>query len=159
MEKKEESKLNKEYASLQKKYSLPSLESLELNFAPFDIEHEKFILSGIRKRMSEKIEHFANLLANIFEGDTTLSNICESESLNEKKKTNLFRIYKRLMKYLRKSTILALSYDEKMEAEFINEFFKEWDVIKKELKKQFEEFCESWDNESNIKEEIQNYLG
>lgn len=158
-EKQKEFDLKKEYSTLQKKYSLPTLENLEENFGSLDIEHEKFLLVGIRKKMGEKIDQYSQLLANIFEGDTNLVNVYESCTLNETKKAKLFLNYKKLMKYIRQSNILSLTYNEKEEAVFIKDFYNDWDEIKKVIKKQLEEFRDSWESDENLSEEIQNYLG
>ena len=158
-EKKEESKLDKEYSILKKKYNLPSIDDIENIFGAVEVEHEKFLLSAIRKKMGEKIDYSVNILGNIFEGDTNLVNVYESKALDENKKTKLFKTYRKLMKYSRESNILALLYDEKAEAEFIKNFYKDFESIGKELKKQLEEFRDSWEDDSEIPDDIQNYLG
>lgn len=158
-EKKEELKILKEYPNLQKKYSLPSIQQIETNFGTLDIEDETFILSGIRKKIGEKIDYLLHILGNIFEGDSNLVNLFESRNLDEKKKAKLFLIYRKLMKYTRESNILSLSYDEKSEAEFIKNFSKEFETIKNDIKKQLEEFRDSWEDDTEIPNEILNYLG
>lgn len=158
-EKKEESKIKKIYLSFQKKYSLPTIEQIESNFGTINIEDEKFILIDIRKKIVEKIEYLLHILGNIFEGDSNLVNLYESKTLDEKKKAKLFLIYRNLMKYTRESNILTLSYEEKAEAEFIKNFSKDFETIKKDIKKQLEEFRDSWEHETELTDDILNYLG
>jgi hypothetical protein len=151
--------IKKEYPALQKKYNLPALLSLENDFGIIEADCEKFLLSSIRKKMNDKIECFLGILGNIFEGDATLSNIYESKIFDEEKKTELFRIYKRLMRFSRQANILSLSYDEKAEAEFINTFFKEWQGLKCEIKVQLALFRDAWDSDNDASDDILNYLG
>lgn len=158
-EKAQEDKVKKNYAALQKKYSLPSLEDVEINFGHIEFDSEDYLLSSIRRKMTDKIEGFAGAIANVFEGETNLSSIYESKVLDDEKKADLFRIYKRLMKYSRQSNILSLSYDEKQEAEFVKSFFKEWQELKKDIKRYLVLFMDSWEKDTDINEEIQNYLG
>ena len=154
-----ENKLVKEYESLQKKHNLPSLSDLEKDFALSEIETEKYPLIEVRKKICDKIEVYAATLSHLFEGEASVSALYETRLLDENSKAELFKIYKRLMKYLRKSSILSLSYNEKEEVEFIKEFIKEWESIRKELKKYLTVFYDSWDSNSESIEDIQNYLG
>ena len=155
----EEDKIKKSYSILQKKYSLQSIEELEDNFGHLEFESEKYMLSSIRRRMTDKIEHFVSVLSNVFEGDAAIANIYESKVLDDEKKAELFKSYRRLMKYSRQSNVLSLYYDEKGEAEFIKEFFKEWQSVKIELKEQLSAFRDSWDADTEISDDILNYLG
>ena len=153
-------KIREEYSKLQKTHSLPTLESLEHDFGLSDIELEKYPLVEIRKKMQDKIEMFAGILANLLEGEATLSNIYESKALDDKKKADFFRTYKKLMKYLRHSSLLSLSYDEDEEAGFIKDFSGEWkDSIKSELKEYLTVLKDSWESDAETTEEILNYLG
>lgn len=151
--------IKKEYPALQKKYSLPSITNIENDFGAIEAECEKYLLFNIRKKMNDKIDFFIGVLGNIFEGDATLSNIYESKVFDEEKKTALFNIYKRLMRYSRQSNILSLTYDEKAEAEFINDFYKEWQELKCGIKKQITDFRDIWDSKVDLSEDILNYLG
>jgi hypothetical protein len=158
-EKKDEDIIKKEYPLIQKKYNLPSIENLEVDFGLIEADCEKYLLVNIRKKMHDKIEFFLGIISNIFEGDATLSNIYESKVFDEEKKTELFKIYKRLMKYSRQSNILSLYYDEKAEAEFINSFYKEWQNLKQNIKKNLAHFRDTWDLDTNVSDDILNYLG
>ncbi len=158
-EKTDENELKKEYQPLQKKFNLPSFDSLENDFGMMDEETDKYVLSKIRRKMSDKIDFYISVLGNIFEGDATLSNIYESKVFDEESKTELFKIYKRLMRYGRDANILSLTYDERAEAEYIKEFYKEWQHLKEGIKKQLVLFRDIWDSETNTNEDILNYLG
>ena len=158
-EKVPENTVKKDYLAIQKKYSLPSLDNVENDFGYIDFDSERFMLSSVRRKMSDKIDAFAIGIANIFEGETNLTNLYESKVLDEDKKTELFNIYRKLMKHSRQANILSLYYDEKEEAEFVKDFYKEWQTIKKEIKKYFVMLRDSWNENHDLPEDIQNYLG
>ena len=158
-EKTDEDIIKKEYPALQKKYSLPSIINIENDFGVIEAECEKYLLTNIRKKMNDKIEFFLEIISNIFEGEATLSNIYESKVFDEEKKTELFRIYKRLMRYSRQANVLSLTYDGLGEADFINDFYKEWQSLKPAIKKNLAHFRDTWNSETDVSDDILNYLG
>ena len=154
-----ESKIAKEYSKLKAKHKLPSLEDIEHDFGLHDIESDKFPLVEIRKKMHDKIDTFCQIISNLLEGEASLSSIYEAKILTEKNKADIFRLYKKLMGFSRQSSILSLSYNEDIEAQFIKEFTSEWNMIKEELKKYLVLLKEAWEEDSETTEEIINYLG
>lgn len=152
-------KIAERYSKLKEQHSLPELENLEHNFGLIDLESEKYPLVEIRKKMHEKLDNYASIIANLIEGDATLSNIFESKALDETSKSDLFNLYRKLMKFSRQSNILSLFYDENKEVEFIKLFNTEWDSVKQELITVLEKLRDSWDSDDAVTDEIINYLG
>ena len=151
--------VKKSYSGLQEKHQLPSLDDLEHEYGLIDLEVEKYPLVEVRKRVSEKIDAYCAIMAGLLEGESMISNIMEAKVLDEKTKTEIFDIYKILMRYSRQINILALSYDELDEANFIKEFTIEWDTLKDKIKSILTKLRDSWDTELESNHEILSYLG
>lgn len=144
------------YDELQAKYSLPDLELIDHEF---EIEKDKpFILREVRRKIQDKIELYCDLLHGLLHPDTaSIEQMYEVAHFAEKEKSDIFKLYKKLMKLTRYSIEAALDGEE-LEAKFINDVFKEWKNIKEELRKVVSKMKSSWDN-NETKEEDLRYLG
>ena len=116
------------YSKLQAKYSLPDIDILDYEF---EIEKDKpFILREIRRRVSDKLNIYCDLLHGILQPDTSsIEQMYEVTHFDEKAKAGIFNLYKKLMRLHRYSVEAALDGEE-LEAKFINDVFKEWKSIK-----------------------------
>ena len=71
----------------------------------------------------------------------------ELKSFNEEEKENMLNLYKKLMKFERKSLILDVNPDDNEDAEYINELYKFWKEFKNDIIKIAEKMRKSWDIE------------
>ena len=82
----------------------------------------------------------------------------ESRVFEEEDKKKMFEFYRKLMILNRRSVEISLESNEKEEASFINEFMNEWGKIKAELLSYVKKMKDSWNAETEIKEDV-GYLG
>lgn len=146
-----------EYKPLQEKYNLPNLTDFEKDFGIVEVEDHQ-ILIGIRSKMMEKIDYFTNIASELLQPDADLNSIYECRFLTENQKQELFKLFKTLVSYSRRSNALSTSYEESEEAEFIKELFSEWQKIKVILKKDLLSLSNSWKNELEQVADREDYM-
>ncbi len=134
--------LKEEYSKIQKKYNLPNFDKLNENFKIEKIAETEtdFLIREVRESIGETLENFLRFVEAILNPVNVpmfLFPIIKSLSVEEKNK--LSEIYKKLSK-LEIDAIKLIDYSEEKEAEFINEAFKLWQEIKKEIVKIIESF-------------------
>ncbi|MBU1202065.1 MAG: hypothetical protein KJ583_05885 [Nanoarchaeota archaeon] len=147
----------KEYLTLQKKYSLPTIESLDKYFQVSSIEEKKFLLKEMTKKIHEKIYLFTELLEDILNPET-LSSSHESSMFNEEEKKEILKVFRKLQYYNKQYLLLEISSDENEQAQFIKEILSEWETITFELKKIIIKIRNSWNKDKKIKLEL-GYFG
>ena len=151
--------IKNKYKELQKKYSLPSFEQLneEFDIGKSDFNNET-ILRDIRKAIVTKafsILSFTELLLNPSNGSMFYMFLVKG--INSKEKEILNNLFEKLGDIEIDSFKLDINYNEKKEAEFINEKFKKWQEIKPEIDKVIESLSKGW-NTRGIKKE-KSYFG
>ncbi len=151
-------KIKEEYEKLRKKYKLPEFKEIDNEFEITIIEHEEFLLREIRRKITEKIELYTKVLDRLLQPETVLSDMYECKIFSDEEKDALFKLFKRLMFFDRFSIETSIDENDKKSAEFINNIWKEWDKIKKELSSFIKKLKEGWLKETKIKEELR-YLG
>ena len=150
--------IKEKYMGLSKKYKLPSFNEINEEFEISSIEKEDFLLREIRRKIAEKLELYMKFLEEILQPETTLSNMYESKIFDDEERTEIFKIYKKLMFFNRLSIETAVNEDDKKSSEYINAIFKELDEIKERFSKFVAKAKESWLKDIDIKEELR-YLG
>lgn len=154
------SEQKKAYEALQKKHKLPNLEVLENTFLFTELEECVPVLAGVRRKIVEKAEYFVALLSELLNQDADLTNIYEYRTLDEKSKTEIFDVYKKLMSLSRHSSMLNLGYDEAGEVEFIKSANEKWPVVTSVLKKYLFNLKKEWEKkEATPPKEIIDYWG
>ena len=153
------SEIEKEYSKLANKYGLPKFDELDLEFEINELESTSFVLRNILRKAAEKIEFHTNLINDLLQPDpASLSSMHETRFFMDSEKSSIYSLYKKMMKHHRNIIELMLRNDEKQEAEFLNNFHKEWIDIKKELLGYLSKMKESWDKETSIQEDL-GYFG
>ena len=153
-------KLKKQYEILRKKYSLPSFQELNEDF---DIEKlqdkETDILSReVRRVMVERNLSYLRFI-EMFLNPTNapVFFLALVKTMDVKDKAALNEIYLKLGKFELESIKLDNEYDEKKDAEFIKNFYKQWQEIKQGFGKLMENLEKSWEKE--VKKGERGYLG
>src|SRR3989338_3822568 len=125
--------IKRQYELLRQKHKLPVFGEIDAEFEISKIESEGFLLREIRRKIIEKVHEVGSLVEEVMHPDTNLADLYESRVLDESEKQKLFELYKKLMAASRQSSELAIESSDKLEASFINSFYREWNVMKPEL--------------------------
>ena len=150
--------VKKEYLQLAKKHSLPDFEDVNKQFQISDIEKSDFLLTDVRERVADKISHYADFIADVLQPDTNLTNMYESRIFSEKEKSDIFKIFRRLMFWKREVLEVSISNDDSRTAHFITNFLKEWTDLKPKLSEIVKKVRDSWESESEQPEKL-GYFG
>ena len=147
------------YNELCKKYKLPKFKDIDNEFEISCFEKGKFLTRNILRTIEEKLELGILVLGSIVHPDgATLSSMYEVRFFTDDEKNDMYHLFKKMMKANREIGELLLGNDEREQAEFVNNFFQEWIVIKKKLKGFIGKMKESWGKDTGIEEDI-GYLG
>jgi len=147
-----------QYEKLKKKHQLPDLNSIIVEFEVVDID-SPFILRSIIKKIVERLQSYTQLVESILNPDTgSLSSVQEYGFFSDKDRKELFMLYKEFLGLERDAHRIVLFNDEKAEAEFINEAYRKWLHIKKQLISVLSVLSDSWKKDLNLKTEL-GYLG
>ncbi|MBI2630554.1 hypothetical protein HYW76_05640 [Candidatus Pacearchaeota archaeon] len=130
-------RLKKQYEEFRKKYNLPSFKEMNENFEIEKLQEKEteLIAREIRSLITEKIVsylRFIEMLLNPSAG-APLFFLSLIKNIDLQEREMLDEVYSKLSRYEIKSISLDNSYDEKKEAQFISEFYKEWQEIKREI--------------------------
>lgn len=132
------------YEKLRKKYDLPEFNKINSEFEISTIEHEEFLLSNIRKKIKERLAFFIDALEPTVQPTEAIANIYELRQLSEDERNAAMEIYKKLMYWIRAATEMMACADERRDAEFIKELFRQWPEMKRELINVFSRLKEVW---------------
>lgn len=152
--------LKEEYSKLQKKYSLPSFEEMNEDFSiEKAVEFEgEILIREIRRFLGDKIANYMRLVENLINPvNVPIFVFSIVKSLDQEDKEALSEIYKKFGEVEISLIETDLVYSEESEAKFIKDFFKLWQVIKKDLIKIIKKAKLSSDN--NLENNDKNYFG
>lgn len=154
MDKKEESKLEKlkeNYKKIQQLHNLPDFEKLNSEFSIeklAEIETD-FLIREVTKIMAEKFSNylrFVELVLNPSNSPMFIFSIIKTMGENEKKKFS--EIYKELARIELDLIELDVDFNEKKEADFINNSYKTWINMKKDFFDIISGIKSNWNNKS-----------
>lgn len=141
------------------KYTLPSFEKLEENFELDKLtdRNQKFILQNIRRIMLEKFGSYSQLFEAVLNSGSSSRIIYKiSSKINDEKRKKIKNLVDELIILQFNSIKLETDYNEEKEAMFLNDAFKKWEKIKKEISRLFEEIDISSEEIKDVNES--NYL-
>jgi hypothetical protein len=143
-------KLKQDYESKRILFSLPSYDEMAKEFEIEKVSEKdtEFLLREIRRVVIEKISAYIHLFETILSpssGSLLIFSILKN--LNEEDKKTIRSIYKKLTKTQISAIRLDTSYDEILEAEFINKMYKEWQELKKPIIELFEKFEKNFETD------------
>jgi len=151
--------LKEDYEKLKKQHKLPNYDDLDHEFELLYIsrlEEIKFPLRFIRRRITDKLSWFCNMLQNILQPNPgSMISLEESKFFTDDDRKRIIILLKELMKIERQSLILEVNFNEKEDVEFINHIYSEWNKIKKETAYFSEVLKKGWKEETkkSIKEQ------
>ncbi|MCH8003296.1 MAG: hypothetical protein IH934_01590 [Nanoarchaeota archaeon] len=151
--------IEKEYNKLSKKFKLPKFKEIDSEFEISNLENTRFLIRNVLRRIEEKLEFYIEVIGNLVHPDaSSLSSMYEVRYFSDDEKNDMYNLFKKLMKTNRNIIELILSSDEKKQADFLNGFFNEWLIMKKELLDFLNKMKDSWEKESTIEEDL-GYFG
>ncbi len=150
----------KEYEKIREKYELPSFRELNRDFEIEKLQEEEtgMLVRKIRQTMTEKNAaylRFAEMFMN--PSNAPMFFLALAKNLNGEEKDIVEELYLKLGKFEIKSIELDNDYDEEKNAGFINDFYKEWQEIKKSFGVIMKALEEAW--ERKAEKEKKGYLG
>ncbi len=154
MEKFDLGKLKEEYNKFQIKYALPSFDGLnkEFNIEKIAENETDFLLREIRKFIAEKSSNYLRFIEVILNpANAPMFIFSIVKSLRSEDREKLAEIYKQLSKNEIELINLDLEFSEEKDAKFINDFYRLWQEIKKELLRIVDAIGKNWDNKSEMR--------
>ncbi len=153
-------KLKKEYEKMRKKYALPSFEEMNNDFEIEKLQERETetLLREIRRAMIEKnlaYLRFLEMFMNPSNAPMFFLVLVKNFDNNEKKLAE--ELYIKLGKFEIMSIALDNVFDEKKDAEFINQFYNEWQDIKGKFSRILQGVEKSWEKKTERREK--GYLG
>lgn len=144
-------KINEDYENLRKKYDLPKFDELNNEFEVSSIkqfEKSDFPLRVIRRRITDKLAMFCNILQSLILPNTgSAINMFEIKLFDEDDRTNIEKLLAEMMFWERKSLLLDIKSEEKEETEFLKLVWKEWALFSVEMVKIAEKMSLGWRKE------------
>ena len=128
--------LKRDYAIVQKKYSLPSFEDLNKDFGIEKVSELEtdFLIREVRKFIADKSSNYLRFIDTLLNpSNAPMFVFSFVKMLGKEEKTKLAEIYKKLISEEIKLIELDLDFVEEKEARFIKEFYKMWQEIKKDF--------------------------
>lgn len=151
--------IENKYNALKNKYGLPDYNVLNNNFMIEDIDSEsKLILAKIRIKIHEKIEYYIKIIESILQPDSNLSSMYEAHYIDDKKKEQLYLLFKKLMNIIRNSNLASINNTDELNAVFIKNSYGKWSLLKDEIEKLIRNLSEVWKKETDIKNDS-SYFG
>ncbi len=129
--------LKQNYEILKKKYVLPEFKFLNDNFEIENIDPDsEIILKAIRKHTTEKIFYTLRTLETFVNPANAPMFIFDIiKLLKDSDKELIKKLYDKIVVYEIEAFGLEAEYDEKNEADFINQISSDWKDISADLKK------------------------
>lgn len=148
----------KAYLKAAAKHKLPKFDDIDHIFELKVIDRDSYVLRDTRRRMIDKLDHFVKILEGLINPETTISGLHECKFFTDEEKTRIFNLYRVLMSYLRQADILSLSSDDKAEALFINQLFKDWPKLEAQLREIITKIRKTWIADDEAKDVV-GYFG
>ncbi|MAH03870.1 hypothetical protein CMI39_03750 [Candidatus Pacearchaeota archaeon] len=152
--------LKKDYKKIQTKYSLPSFEKLNEDFQIEKIAEVEtdYLLREIRKFVADKFSNYLRFIEAILHPvNAPMFVFSVIKSIDIEDKNKLVEIYKKLAKTEVRLIEVDVDFSLEKEAEFINESYKLWQGIKKDLLDVIDKIKKNWDNKFEVNNK--GYLG
>src|SRR3989338_4948573 len=148
------------YEHLRKEHPvLPEFDKINKEFELSLIEHDVFLLSGIKRKIAEKFETCLHVMEHSLSPDPgSFTDMYECRAITHGEKKQLLEILKQFMEHYRLLLETDLIAEDKTDAETIRKAYDMWMTQKKQLLPFVKKIRES--RTKNIPpDEIQGYLG
>jgi len=143
--------LKKDYTQLEIKYCLPNFEQMNNDFQIeklADVETD-FLLREIKRLSSDKFFNYFRFIESLLNPtNAAMFTFSVIKTLGKEEKDKLSELYKKFFKIELEFIEIDINPSEEKEADFIKSFYKEWQIIKKEMLSIMQVVKENWDNKS-----------
>ena len=147
--------VKEEYEKLKQKFSLPDYDVVNNELEISSIETEDFLIRQIRKKVEERIINLIDPLSALLQPSAeSMIDMHECRFFDDKDKKSLIDIYKKLMILSRQALEADIEHDDNVDAAVINDFFKEWTVLKKDVLAFMKKLKLCWEKETEIEETL-----
>jgi len=147
------------YEKLKKKFSLPEYDEVNNELEISSLESDDFLLRQIRRKISERIESVTEPMGSLLQPSAeSLVDMHECRFFDDKEKRKMIDIYKKLMIVSRSALEADIERDDKADASVINDFFKAWKALKKDILAFMKKMKTCWEKETEIEEKLE-YFG
>ena len=136
--------IEESYERLRKEHKLPEFDSLNNEFEISIIDSEEFLVREIRRKITEKICFFTDIIGGVINTESSASAMLELGNITEEDIKKGFSVYRKLMYWERYSAELSALSDDNKEAEFIRKFYEEWIVLKMDIATTISKIKETW---------------
>jgi len=145
--------LKEDYKKLQKKHNLPSFDELNKDFQiekAADIETD-YLLREVRRFIAEKFSDYLKFIESILHPiNVPIFVFSFIRTLRAEEKNKLMEVYKELAKREIEIIELDIDFNEEKEARFINESYKLWQGVKKDILDVINRIKNNWDNKFEV---------
>ncbi|NOZ80826.1 MAG: hypothetical protein GXP63_04075 [DPANN group archaeon] len=148
----------KDLSALQKKHTLPSFGELDEEFEISSIDAKDHLLRAIRRKVEERLDHYAKIVEELLQCETTLVNLHECQDLDEAMKERFYELYRTFMGLVRESARISIRNDEKETAAYITKATKFWKAQKEKLEEVLLHMEHAWSKRRSLAEKFE-YLG
>jgi len=146
-------KLKEAYEILRKKYNLPNFDDLNNEFEISSIKKPsiEFLLRIIRRRITDKLAMFCNILQSLIMPNTgSAVNLHEIKFFTEDDRVKIEKLLSDMMYLERKSLLLDINSEEKVEAEFLKTAMGYWPGFSLEMMRIVDKMSSGWKTEEKI---------
>lgn len=151
--------IKKEYEKLKKKFSLPNYDEVNNELEISSIETEDFLLRQIRRKISERIDSIIDPLGSLLQPSAeSMIDMHECKFFDDKDKKKMIDIYKKLMILSRQALEADIEHDDNADAVLIKDFFKEWNILKKDVVAFMKKMKLCWEKETEIEEKLEYFV-
>ncbi len=150
--------MREEYNILKNKFGLPDFEELDKFFEIRGIDKEDDILREISKKILNSVDNYLDILEDMVQPDSRYYTLKEANFLGKSERSIINAIYSKLMYFNRAGIILNLDYSSDRCAKLINDFYKEWSLMSKELIPVINLLKESWSKKTEARQD-RGYFG
>jgi len=150
----------KKYAKIEKKHGLPSFDQMNQDFQIeklAEIETD-YLIREIRRFSSERFFNYFRFVESLLNPtNASMFTFSIVKTLGQKEKDKLTELYKKFAKIELEFISIDIKYSEEKEAQFLKDFYKEWQEVKKEMASIVGFINKNWKNKSKSMDK--NYFG
>jgi len=150
--------IRKAYESIQKKHGLTEFSIVDAELELCSLDSPDFLSSTIRKRLSERVERFLELLRNLIQPEQTLIDMHEFKYVEKEDRKHLFELFQKLMLIQRRAVEADLIREEDSDCAFFRESFDSWMDLKKDILIYVKKAQRAWQDSKEVKERVE-YVG
>lgn len=141
-----------------KKYNLPTLDELYLEFNHFETDDEGIIYTIIKK-INDKVDIYIKFLEDLVQPDSSIISMQEASIFSEAEQKYVFSLLRELIYFQRLNLLFTLDSTEVEKVDYFKKFYSFWLSKKQDVKVLAQKAINVWSGKDNNKELSQGYFG